>query len=1594
MKKKNSGRAPNFNRFPLFFFGSPSSSSPTQKSKAKTESDVVSKESASLALHVNRNNLKNENNVEQARKAALDEASMLLVDRLFHFLSTIPSPDAFQDEYYDQIPHSDGECDSIYTYSQYSSHYIQFSENKNVKNRGLTLPAAAIGWLAYCLYPEKKIFSSKSSNSLSNPYQTQILFDQDSDFFQHQQKYKSYPDYKNNDDSTLPSIAYSRNRNNYKHIDKLVNEKIRDKLPLLKWLLRKVTQLKVTSTAWPPDPTSSTPSKTSLKSQLVKPDPNIVSDLDMGMESDVDIDAESIADDDISFQPDDSSSISRDFSTNSSFLDPKNRSNNTQKRQRNQVMTQINKLWYELKSYPRIDMQIFPNVNILIIDSVPPTWIENINLVYNNLHLLSLERGAIFHLNDFLFPTDKQKKYLDTVTIHNESMTDSILYPDGEKNENTEIKHDEQQLLQVQNLADSKIDFDTNNNIFESYSKLTHLKLSHCAISELSGLKGLRRSRKRKQGNHQSETGKNELHISPTFLQDTFNSIKHENRQLQPPLSRLPNLQTLSLSHNEIISPNTALSGLAFLPNLTTIDLSFNYITSMRGSYMKLGNIKKLILSNNKITSVSNGLDRLYSIETLSLDRNRIENLQDVSGLANLPVLCKLDLWGNPLVENDEEGYRVNVLSLFMQARRGTDLPILDNLSVDEEELRSLESLDFGEIVQVDNLSSENFSWSGIHNVDETSTTKNLAQKNSKTNDQNCDLPPLVAIDDTDTTSASSIPTQSNFGSPLVSSNTTKTGVYGGKIRRTIKTRKAFISDILMTGDNTVVSNIKDGGYKIDSFCTIDLGNMKQDQGAINNSTSVDLGFKNESKGHAQQNFVAEEMIDLISVTNPYLAEKKKISWSEALEDAQDKFLVGESVSNSADQVQDESKSNNENMNKKVLDKSRFAFLTLHIDILDDDKSYSSDDDQDKLFSNQKPKENKKVGFTSSLDPLFPSLDDEDSGQIDEEEKGAIIEGSSNQIIEGAEQKNEFSSAEQFDISNDKTVSILNQMLEPLTTEKNASIVEDNSSNDMSKNQDYENDSDCSSIATTSTLGSLKSFTPQRNYRRKKIFFPSISSFSRNETSENISLIQQLDDDYWKDENNDSNLVDLLSNQSIPTADDIGDSKSVTKSILSDYEFDFDVAEQYASYDAPQKYAEKPVSGNLDLYFRTYVFPLTIFDADNDESNDLEHLCSIAVPRIQLCLADRGAILDKTQKFRNMTKQLLLDEIKGGERFIRFWYDKVLPCGVAATSRIETVLTKLRGFHGDNLMSGGLPMMVSESQPLIICLSDSAIYFITVKYKQKRKAFPSPSDSKSVVTMEESSEVTFLTRVTKHGEDRTYPSPLPVTSIFKDCYWPHALARHSLNYLHRITIGFGFQRLTFHFRVYDEDGLSYADYTYIVHTWNKKRTISMIQELQALQSNRKDNSFVIDNDDTLFLDSLGKAITPSSFDSVLHYQLLFQGWKKGGRNTVRRACIVTEASILLLDENYNGDGSTSDKLTKKKRSRNGSNAIGDVVLRLVDSARLDQISEVQASDLNPNALTLVIRAATFLQRNHRWRLICKEREGAENLIQYIRNGMP
>ena len=323
---------------------------------------------------------------------------------------------------------------------------------------------------------------------------------------------------------------------------------------------------------------------------------------------------------------------------------------------------------------------------------------------------------------------------------------------------------------------------------------------------------------------------------------------------------------------------------------------------------------------------------------------------------------------------------------------------------------------------------------------------------------------------------------------------------------------------------------------------------------------------------------------------------------------------------------------------------------------------------------------------------------------------------------------------------------------------------------------------------------------------------------------------------------------------------------------------------------------------------------------------------------------------------------------------------------------------------------------MSDCRRVILCISNLAIYFI--------KDFEPENDKVSISSRNTSSSSSSSSM---RRQERIFPSAIPNSAKFKDALWPHAFARHPFDFLTKISIGFSFQRLLIHFR--QPNGDEYSEYTYIIFTGTKKRTIELLNQIQSSANyldDGKQKDIFIDNEDIFFLDAFGEAISPEPLGTILHYQILRQKWKQGDREDVRRICILTEENIYLLDENYIGDGSTitttttttttaaaaaadTDAMVSVGRENlmvtnnpfddddevvvpcSYSTIIGNVKMKVVDSAPLWRISEVRAAVNDPRLITLVIKAPSKMSRPHRWRLICTDGESAERLVFDVRN---
>lgn len=400
----------------------------------------------------------------------------------------------------------------------------------------------------------------------------------------------------------------------------------------------------------------------------------------------------------------------------------------------------------------------------------------------------------------------------------------------------------------------------------------------------------------------------------------------------------------------------------------------------------------------------------------------------------------------------------------------------------------------------------------------------------------------------------------------------------------------------------------------------------------------------------------------------------------------------------------------------------------------------------------------------------------------------------------------------------------------------------------------------------------------------------------------------------------------------------------------------FQLAENNSVYDGPKTCQNFNVLENMDLYFTSFVFrdtaPVALESADTNEEGEL---IDEVHPRMQLWPDDR--------------KSIKVDEASGlgensqftRERCVRVWEEDVIPCGKSSLRRLGPNRNTRLTFHGDKVVKNSAIRPYAESRKVYLCLSSDALYVIArkdkVTLKKKRKRFPLPIREKAK---------------------------------FGDAPWPHAIARHSYHDLQAIVIGFDFQRLTLRF-----SSLRRNDpYAYVLLTCNKRQTVSILQELQHLKKELDEGvqeltsettAVAIENDSQVVFDALSEAVAPNMVGTIIHYQIVQQLWKRGNRGTVRRVCIVSDTKLFLLNEDYVSDG-------HKSLSKNG-NRVGEVSYEVVDEATLAQVAEIRPADADPRSITILINPLSRLSRTHRWRLRCRDSDGAERLVADVRRAI-
>lgn len=403
-------------------------------------------------------------------------------------------------------------------------------------------------------------------------------------------------------------------------------------------------------------------------------------------------------------------------------------------------------------------------------------------------------------------------------------------------------------------------------------------------------------------------------------------------------------------------------------------------------------------------------------------------------------------------------------------------------------------------------------------------------------------------------------------------------------------------------------------------------------------------------------------------------------------------------------------------------------------------------------------------------------------------------------------------------------------------------------------------------------------------------------------------------------------------------------------------------------YDGPRQHSSLIVNlsiENLRLYYRSFVFGMPTKEGMEGQSWR---------PRILVFKSDKDVGMNIRQE-KGMEGKL--------ENFADIYDVQVIFCGREALIRQSPKVTISKDVGGNN--DPARIGLISEARKTLICFSDEALYFIPNEF------------------VDEMQRADVMNR---KDRDRPFPSPMNSSLSFKDGSWPHAIARHPFDFLNTVSIGFQFQRLVLNFVVpastHDDD--SGGSFTYVILMSNKRQTLSLFRVLQTraresvgvpMSYGSISDGFTIENDDQNFLEALAGAIEPLSLGALLHYQLLEQYWRKTSdakAETIRRAFVVTDEFIFLLDEFYCADGSSikdPGSSWNKKVDKDGS-----VQLQLIDSSSLKNVADVVASDADPRRIKIIVKSSSRMLASRRtWRLVCNDRDCAELLVENVRRAM-
>jgi hypothetical protein len=1314
----------------------------------------------------------------------LDHGADLLLEKLFAHLSQLPEE---EEENGDPLGHA--------------------------MHQGVSLPAAAVAWLSSQLYPPEPCREEDETRLPDEVVEAEECCSLVDDRPARQNRRRM-------DENPRPwmgNVAL-----------------LRDRLCLLRFLLPRVTMIRITRQPWPPELPSKQPTtRLTITTPLQRRPPP--QDLNCSTISSVNS----------------ALTVEEGTSTGGATVSP-----------RQAFMEYM----HRLEHAPQIDLRVFPNTKVLILESVPPSWISNLHLLQDTLQVLRIDRAAFYHNLPRLFFTKPQWRCRPHPPL---------------------------------------------------YLHLTHLRLDRCRLDDGSGLSAC--------------------------------------------LARLRHVRYLSLQHNDI-GDEEALKGLRHLTFLTVLDLRYNGLRRLPHANLYLGGqLHVLRLSHNHISSTrGGGLDRCFALRELWLDGNDVQDLCQVSGLARLPELQSLRLHSNPVTTlgspHFDPGWKVQLWTWFQEERRAVtpwELPKL----VDIAGVGSGGALVLGSGVptEQDWIQIQEGSFSNVVrppatapiSVTDTSETPRFMTLEESTVMQ--PVTPISAVTDASFFSAQT-PSSQSVSTSLLLSPTRNV-----RVTKKSRTRRAVIDDG-MSRNTTAAKKNRRGGRAGTKTVPCDTPTLSQE------STKV-VGRS-----------VAFSLQDvLVSLQDPIPAQEKDAR-EEADEPIFNEDLLAETEQVSLEEEhQTESTRGDTTMDQTehawnpfaAYDDAKDGLVTIHAA---EEKGTIEDSVEERSVDKTNPP-------SVAADEKSDNAPEQEVSEADKDEapgEASPEEASETVLNTTIEQEDRI-----FPLVRPKMATVKLHKQVPTSTlnvldcdwdELIKSALEGKIPDGLIKSPVVSLEHSASAVTLETRNGVAKVFseevaellpvdTTESASRQPPSVIQSSGSLSASNPADTVSdrLPNTLPQHIWNDDNS------VLS--SLGASRDDFASVGVTSK--------FQMAEENSFYDGPDSCREMKVVENLRLYFEEFVFPDSVptvpqgvlqeLEADHDDWQSI----TLYFPRLQLWPDDRRRL----ERILQSTSIQDSDWAENREKFLQLWEEEVIPCGKPALKRLPPNRRIRLGFHGDQLFEGPDLDAYSECRKVLLCLSAKAFYVIL-------------------------REDAVTARHKGQAKQRRFPLPIDKDLHFRDAPWPHSVARHSLLDLEAICIGFEFQRLTLRFR---NPVMPKSDpFVYVVLSSNKKPTVKILQELQKAAKELKDAGgtlasekapIAIENDSNSVFDALTAAVTPDDLGTVLHYQILQQYWRRGDRGSVRRTCVVTDTKIFLLDEDYTADGHNLSEITVHR------DRMADVQYRKVDEATLKQVTEVQGAGTDPRAITIIISGPSTLSRTHRWRLLCRDREGAERLVDDVRKAV-